>query len=303
MKSHLKQNFFDRIMDTYKSRYGERNEKKYEERQENIQEHIQKHIQENIQKKRHTLQCINKRKQYEDSFDSKKYLPTLKASKEELHFFMEMLRNHLEKSNTQNIYMELMNFLCSNFASYIGTFAVVWNECKVLLCEKILLIEFFKQLKINMEILNHFFNCGYDSVETFLTITQVNLVEIQMNNKVIWLPGHAFRLKQIFSKIKEYMDLFFQKNADYIQKLRKVILKHRKKTKITERLILTEEKNNINKNLPQTYNTLFNPVTPTHIVVNPKYISNPLPFEKQPYIDTYTYNQKNTNIPLCHLFS
>lgn len=291
MRNRSEETLFDRMMGTYKSRYGERNEKKYEEGQENIQEI------------RYKLENVNKRKQYEDLFDSKKYLPTLKASKEELHFFIEVLRNHLEKSNAQNIYVEMMNFLCSNFASYIGTFATVWNECKVLLCEKILLIEFFKQLKINMEILNHFFNSGYDSVETFLTITHVNLVEIQMINKVIWLPGHAFRLKQIFSKIKEYMDLFFQKNADYIEKLRKVIIKHRKKTKITDRLILTEEKNNTRNNLPHIYNTTFNPVTtPTHILVNPKSIFNPLRFEKQPYIDTYTYNQKNTNVPLCHLF-
>lgn len=210
------------------------------------------------------IKNIRKRKNYEDSFNSKIYVRSLKANKKELDYFFEILFNHLIAKKTENVYVEMINYLCTNFASYIGIFAKMWNECKVLLCERIILMEFFKQLKINVEILNHFFNCGYDSMETLLTITPLDLVAIQKHNNVTWLPGHAYRLRMVFSKIKDYVDLFFEKNADYIKKIRTVVLKHRKKTKLTDSLVLTE---NDKKTVYFPYTTT---ATATYLPADPK---------------------------------
>ncbi|SBS88960.1 hypothetical protein POVCU2_0051470 [Plasmodium ovale curtisi] len=173
---------------------------------------------------------------YEHFFTSKMYLPGLKANKDELHFFFKIVRSKLERSNNDNVYISLMNLLCRNFPSYIGLFAHLWFQCKVLLAEKLILIEFFRQLKINSEIINHFFNYGYDSFETLLCITPHDLIKVQNFNNVTWVPGHIFRIKMIFSKIHDYVKSFIEKNEDYIKKMKIFILEKRKKTELTSYL-------------------------------------------------------------------
>ncbi|ANQ11188.1 Uncharacterized protein PCOAH_00051950 [Plasmodium coatneyi] len=185
----------------------------------------------------------DEREKYNELFEAKMYLPPLRASKRELNFFFKILSNAMEKNNKSNIYISLMNILCKNFPSYIGLFAHLWFQCKVLLAEKLILIEFFRQLKINSEIINHFFNYGYDSFETILSITPQDLKNIQEFNKVTWLPGHTFRLKMIFSQIEKYFKLFIQQNDDYVQKIKKFILNKRKKTELTLQLSLERQQN------------------------------------------------------------
>ncbi|SOV24011.1 conserved Plasmodium protein, unknown function [Plasmodium sp. DRC-Itaito] len=180
--------------------------------------------------------CLKKNEQnyYNHFFNSKKYIPTLKANKNELKYFFHIIKNMMKKNihNNDNIYILLMNFLCKNFPSYIGLFAHLWFECKILLAEKLIIVEFFRQLKINSEIIYHFFNSGYDSFETLLSITPHDLIKIQNFNNVIWIPGHSFRLKMIFSNIKNYFKIFIQQNDDYIQKIKNYIIQKRnKKTK------------------------------------------------------------------------
>lgn len=284
MQNHPDKPFLRKIMKIDDKTNEEKNEKKDE--------------------KRNKIKCINIKRKYEDLFNSKQYIPHLKASKEDLECFFKLVLNHLETQQTENIYIEIMNFLCANFTPYIGIFGVLWNECKVLLCEKLILIEFFKQLKINIEILNHFFNCGYDSVETFLTITPMNLIEIQKTNNVFWLPGHAFRLKMIFSKIKDYMDIFFEKNADYIKNMKKVILKHRRKIKLTDRLVLRKDYNDIHHS-PFQFTTIQNPIqnpnTRMNITdINLKPVIYPKKFIKPPHPGIY--NLKYSPSPVFKSF-
>ncbi|KJP87607.1 hypothetical protein AK88_02775 [Plasmodium fragile] len=189
----------------------------------------------------------DEREKYNEFFEAKIYLPPLRASKRELNFFFKILSNAIEKNNTSNIYISLMNILCKNFPSYIGLFAHLWFQCKVLLAEKLILIEFFRQLKINSEIINHFFNYGCDAFETILSITPQELTNIQEFNKVTWLPGHTFRLKMIFSQVDKYFNLFMQQNDDYVQKIKKFILSKRKKTELTVQLSLDQQQNDRGK--------------------------------------------------------
>ncbi|CAI7723812.1 conserved Plasmodium protein, unknown function [Plasmodium vivax] len=185
----------------------------------------------------------DEREKYNEFFEAKMYLPPLRASKRELNFFFKILSNAMEKNNKSNIYISLMDILCKNFPSYIGLFAHLWFQCKVLLAEKLILIEFFRQLKINSEIINHFFNYGYDSFETILSITPQDLANVQEFNKVTWLPGHTFRLKMIFSQIEKYFNLFIQQNDDYVQKIKKFILSKRRRTELTLQLSLERQQN------------------------------------------------------------
>lgn len=185
----------------------------------------------------------DEREKYNEFFEAKMYLPPLRASKRELKFFFKILSKEMRKYNKSNIYITLMNILCRNFPSYIGLFAHLWFQCKVLLAEKLILIEFFRQLKINSEIIDHFFNYGYDSFETILSMTPHELTKIQEFNKVTWLPGHTFRLKMIFSQIEKYFNLFIQQNDDYVQKIKKFILRKRKKTEMTVQLSLERQQN------------------------------------------------------------
>ncbi|GAB69293.1 hypothetical protein PCYB_147210 [Plasmodium cynomolgi strain B] len=205
-----------------------------EEKKMDHLEHSQEHV---------VVPPRDEREKYNEFFEAKMYLPPLRASKRELNFFFKILSNAMEKNNKSNIYISLMNILCKNFPSYIGLFAHMWLQCKVLLAEKLILIEFFRQLKINSEIINHFFNYGYDSFETILSITPQELTNIQEFNKVTWLPGHTFRLKMIFSQIEKYFNLFIQQNDDYVQKIKKFILSKRKKTELTMQLSLERQQN------------------------------------------------------------
>ncbi|SOV79549.1 conserved Plasmodium protein, unknown function [Plasmodium sp. gorilla clade G3] len=210
----------------------------------------------NINKKKEKYDCeilsFKKTEQnyYNNFFNSKKYIPTLKANKNELKYFFHIIKNMMKKNihNNDNIYILLMNFLCKNFPSYIGLFAHLWFECKILLAEKLIIVEFFRQLKINSEIIYHFFNCGYDSFETLLSITPHDLINIQNFNNVTWIPGHSFRLKMIFSNIKDYFKIFIQQNDDYIKKIKNYIIqKRKKKTKYINNSKFIQHDNKKNK--------------------------------------------------------
>ncbi|SPJ11663.1 conserved Plasmodium protein, unknown function [Plasmodium sp. DRC-Itaito] len=211
----------------------------------------------NINKKNQKCDCRilcfkkNEQNHYNNFFNSKKYIPTLKANKKELKYFFDIIKNMIKKNmnNNDNIYILVMNFLCKNFPSYIGLFAHLWFECKILLAEKLIIVEFFRQIKISSEIIYHFFNCGYDSFETLLSITPHDLINIQNFNNVTWIPGHSFRLKMIFSNIKDYFKIFIQQNDDYIKKIKNYIIqKRKKKTKLINKSKFIHHDNKNNKN-------------------------------------------------------
>ncbi|CRH02893.1 conserved Plasmodium protein, unknown function [Plasmodium relictum] len=246
-KSEIKDNFFFKFKEDNNS---------FERKQQNNRKStvIKKH---NKNKKNESIYCDNikviridcenlenAKDDYNSFFDSKIYLPELRANKEELKYFFKIILNTIGENKKENIYFNLMSFLCKNFSSYIGLFANLWFQCKILLAEKLILIEFFKQLKINSEIINHFFNYGYDSFETILSITGQDLIKIQKFNNVTWIPGHAFRIKIVFSRINDYFKCFFEKNEDYVKQIKKFILHNRRKTKLTSQLILPQEEKN-----------------------------------------------------------
>ncbi|GAW83840.1 hypothetical protein, conserved [Plasmodium gonderi] len=240
---------------------------------------------------------------YNEFFESKLYIPSLRANKRELDFFFKILKKAMEKNSKYNIYINLMNILCKNFPSYIGLFAKLWFQCKVLLAEKLILIEFFRQLKINSEIINHFFNYGYDSFETILSITPEDLIKIQKFNNVTWVPGHAFKLKIIFSQIEEYFKLFIRQNDDYVRKIKKIILNKRKKTELTVQLSLEQQKNSVEEReniyytfSPQTLKNFNTIVYQPHMSLNMRgknLLYNPLPDKSLYYNKTYVKNYQH----------
>ncbi|CRG97103.1 conserved Plasmodium protein, unknown function [Plasmodium gallinaceum] len=287
--------FFKKEDDNFYARKKKNNEKSNILRKHNKSEKHEKIFCGNL--KDIKIDCDNfknEKDNYNNFFDSKIYLPELRASKEELKYFFKIICIMLEKNKKENIYVNLMNFLCKNFSIYIGLFANLWFQCKILLAEKLILIEFFKQLKINSEIINHFFNYGYDSFETILSITPQDLIKIQKFNNVTWIPGHAFRIKIIFSKINDYFKCFYEKNEDYIKEMKKFILHNRRKTKLTNQLILTQEKKN------KRDKTDISPCTPTkkNVIKNYEpYISLKLKNE-----NSIHNNQLYRNIPLLKYY-
>lgn len=246
--------------------------------------------------------------EYNKLFDAKIYIPTLKANKEEIEFLSTLIINELEKKESQNIYADIINLLCTRFESYVGLFAKLWNQCKALLIERLILIELFKQLKIPLEIVTHFLNYGCESVETLFHISIPELEKIQKWNNVVWLPGHTFRLKIVFSRIHDYVQLFLKKNEDYIRKLKNVQLKNMKKTKLTHRLILPKENRKmVNENkiisfsnkiplrvLSQNFELFPNQYTQPRTYINNRLIHQHINFPNQiPCLSNHMQDSKN----------
>ncbi|KJP88871.1 hypothetical protein AK88_01561 [Plasmodium fragile] len=137
-----------------------------------------------------------------------------------VHQLLARIAQEIDERKPSNVIHFIVDFLCKHYPEHLHGFEAIWNGDPDLEQERILVVEFFKQQKLPVEISVHFVNAGFDTVETLCTLSTNALDDIEKFNNTRWLPGHKVRLQQTFNDITNRVRIFKEQRDNLIKTLK-----------------------------------------------------------------------------------
>ncbi|SBT74099.1 stripes inner membrane complex protein, putative [Plasmodium ovale] len=131
------------------------------------------------------------------------------------------IAQEIDERKPSNVIHFIVDFLCKHYPEHLHGFEAVWNGDPDLEQERILVVEFFKNQKLPVEISVHFINAGFDTVDTLCTLSTNSLDDVEKFNSTRWLPGHKVRLQQTFNDITNRVRSFKEERDVLIKSLNK----------------------------------------------------------------------------------
>ncbi|GAW81452.1 stripes inner membrane complex protein [Plasmodium gonderi] len=137
-----------------------------------------------------------------------------------VHQLLARIAQEIDERKPSNVIHFIVDFLCKHYPQHLHGFEAIWNGDPDLEQERILVVEFFKQQKIPVEISVHFVNAGFDTIETLCTLSTNALDDVEKFNNTRWLPGHKVRLQQTFNDITNRVRIFKEQRDALIKSLK-----------------------------------------------------------------------------------